>query len=374
MRRAPLRPEVGVAFTAAAAFACFFGVYPSAALILSSGSVAPGTLVAVLMAVVVLIQPVIVWAGRWLTPRVRAVRLGLALMVAGAVALPWLDHWPGIVLFGAGFGVFVISCTSWAKEVVAPERIAPALALFGFANAVGGLIGGPLGMLLVTQVGPGGTLTMAGIASGLGLAATTLVRVPAGTAELQVGSGHDAGEALQAADVGDTDDAASSTERRGRPVSRSPLLWLSSVALTGHLIAVTCYAVALSSMSVLALTSAAWVVVLATATTQFSVALGRLATGAVIDHVSARVLAGAALAVLAVGSAWFMVGSGPATVMIAAALIGAASGIVQTTVLTVLMRRAHTRLQTDRMSAAWNIIFDVGLGLGAALVSVLTLA
>ena len=127
-------------------------------------------------------------------------------------------------------------------------------------------------------------------------------------------------------------------------------------------------------MSVLALTSAAWVVVLATATTQFSVALGRLATGAVIDHVSARVLAGAALAVLAVGTVWFMVGSGPATVMIAAALIGAASGVVQTTVLTVLMRRAHTRLQTDRMSAAWNIIFDVGLGLGAALVSVLALA
>lgn len=374
MRRVPLRPEVGVALTAAAAFACFFGVYPSAALILSSGSVAPGTLVAVLMAVVVLIQPVIVWAGPWLTPRVRAVRLGLGLMVAGAIALPWLDHWPGIALFGAGFGVFVISCTSWAKEVVVPERIASALALYGFANAVGGLIGGPLGMLLVTQVGPGGTLTMAGLASALGLVATTLVRVPAGTAALQVGSGHDAGEALQTSGAGDLGDAATPMGRRGRSGPRRSLLWLSSVALTGHLIAVTCYAVALSSMSVLAVSSAAWLVVLATATTQFSVAVGRLATGAVIDRVSARVLAGAALAVLAVGTVWFIIGSGPTTVMIAAALIGAASGIVQTTVLTVLMRRAHTRLQTDRMSAAWNIIFDVGLGVGAALVSVLAIA
>lgn len=367
MARVPLRPEVGVAFTAAAAFACFFGVYPSAALILSHGSVAPGTLVAALMTVVVLIQPVTVWAGRWLTPRVRAVRLGLGLMLAGAIVLPWLDHWPGIVLFGAGFGVFVISCTSWAKEVVARERIASALALYGFANAVGGLIGGPLGMLLVTQVGPGGTLTMAGLAAGLGLGATTLVRVPAladvhADPPLQAGTGHDAGEGLP------------TTESRGGRSPRGALLWLSSAALTGHLIAVTCYAVALSSMSVLAASSAAWVVVAATASTQFSVAVGRLATGAIIDRVSARVLAGVALAVLACGSIWFLLDSGPATVMIAAALIGAASGIVQTTVLTVLMRRAHTRLQTDRMSAAWNIIFDVGLGLGAALVSVIALS
>ncbi|MGO1183012.1 MAG: MFS transporter [Micrococcaceae bacterium] len=369
MVRNPVRPEVGVAFTAAAAFACFFGVYPSAALILSNGSVAPGTLVAVLMAVVVLIQPVIVWAGRWLTPRVRAVRLGLALMVAGAIVLPWLDHWPGIALFGAGFGVFVISCTSWAKEVVAPERIAPALALYGFANAVGGLIGGPVGMLLITQVGPGGTLIMAGVASGLGLAATTLVRVPAPAADedpvLQVGTGHDSGEALQAAQ------AEPPTTRPARSGPRSSLLWLSTAALAGHLIAVTCYAVALSSMSVLATTASAWVVVLATASTQFAVALGRLVTGAVIDRVSATGLAAGALAALAVGSAWFILGSGPATVMLSAALIGASSGIVQTTVLTVLMRRAHTRLQTDRMSAAWNIIFDVGLGVGAALVAVL---
>lgn len=46
-------------------------------------------------------------------------------------------------------------------------------------------------------------------------------------------------------------------------------------------------------------------------------------------------------------------------------IVGGSSGALQTIALTVLMRNAHSPSQTNRSSAAWNILFDAGLGLGA---------
>lgn len=51
----------------------------------------------------------------------------------------------------------------------------------------------------------------------------------------------------------------------------------------------------------------------------------------------------------------------------AAVVIGIASGGVQTLALTLMARHARTPAQSDRVSAAWNVAFDVGLGTGAFL-------
>lgn len=346
--------EYGVALTAGTTFAGFFSVYPTASLILTNGSLSPGTLAGILMAVVVLIQPVAVLTARWLTPRVRAVRLALILMLLGAVTMPLLDHWLGVVLFGSGFGLFVISCTAWAKEVVEPHQMARALGLYGFANAIGGLIGAPLGMFLVTQIGPGGTLTGAAVMAGLALVPTATVK---------------------------TLDPGSATTRQSHPTAPRVVSarvrgavsasLVTAPALGSHLLAVSVYAVILSSMSVLSQDTSASLVVLATATTQLSVAVGRLFTGMVIDRWPAGVLGATSMLVLAAGGLWYFFGAGSAALIVSAALVGFAAGVVQTAALTVLMRRADTRAQTDRASAAWNIVFDIGLGAGAYLAPVL---
>ena len=98
---------------------------------------------------------------------------------------------------------------------------------------------------------------------------------------------------------------------------------------------------------------------------QASLSLGRLTGGALCDRWSPVGTGAIALALLT-ASAWsFATGATPAAFVVTAGLIGLTSGAGQTAALTAMMRRAHHPAGTERASATWNIVFDLGLGLGA---------
>lgn len=136
-------------------------------------------------------------------------------------------------------------------------------------------------------------------------------------------------------------------------------------ALAGRLLAVTLYSAVLSSAGSLAHSATTTIAVLATLTIQSTVALGPLVSGELADRWSATGTAAAATLFLILGIGGFALPPHPLAALASGALVGAASGTVQTAALTLMMRRAHSPARSEQLSATWNITFDLGLGAGA---------
>lgn len=132
----------------------------------------------------------------------------------------------------------------------------------------------------------------------------------------------------------------------------------------GHVLAVTLYAAVLSSSGNMELGSMAWTTALVAFLIQAALALGRLAGGVLSDR-RPIVVGFAALSVLALASTGFILSSSELAVILTSVLVGFGSGIGQTAALTAMMRRAQDSASTERVSAVWNIGFDIGLGAGA---------
>ncbi|MEU6716807.1 MFS transporter [Nonomuraea sp. NPDC046802] len=349
--RKPARDVLGVAAAAGGAFAGFYCFYSAAPLIFAGSRPSAGVRVAVVMAVVVLVQPLVLLAGRWMRARARAVGAALATMATGLAVLPLWSHWPSLPLLGLGFGVFVVTSTVWAKELATADGVGRALGIYGFGSAIGGAIGAPIGVLLAVQAGAHGVMIGGTAFAILGLVPVAAIRTKA---------------AIEPApDRPPRCTADGALRRRG--------ITVVSISLAGHLLAVTLYAAVLSSAGSLIESTTAVAAVLAAFATQTAVALGRLAGGTLCDRWSAggTALAGASLLALAVVG--FATTSTPSMVITAGAVAGAAAGAIQTAALTLMMRRAHTRARTEQVSAAWNIAFDLGLGAGALTAGLLSL-
>ena len=150
------RDIVGVAVASGGAFASFYCFYSGAPLIYTTVHPPAGVLVGVLMAVVVLVQPLVLGVGRWTRNRARAVGAALLAIASGLAVMPFGSPWPGLVILGLGFGVFVVTATAWAKELAAPDSVGWALGVYGFGSAIGGAVGAPVGLLLAARVGMSG--------------------------------------------------------------------------------------------------------------------------------------------------------------------------------------------------------------------------
>lgn len=344
------REVAGIAGAAGAAFASFYCFYSAAPLIFTGSRPPAGVRVAVVMVVVVLVQPFVLLAGRWLRVRARAVGVALAAMATGLLVLPLAGHWPGLALLGAGFGLFVLTSTAWAKEAAAAGGVGQALGIYGLGSAIGGAVGAPAGMLLATQAGLVGV-----VIGGAGLALLGLV--PVALSRTRLGTNR-ASDAVVAS-------ARTRSLVRVRGAREAGGFTVISLSLAGHLLAVTLYAAVLSSSGFLVQEATATAAVLTAFAIQGAVALGRLLSGALCDRWSAPGTATGATILLVFGAAGFLAASAPAAAVVLGAVVGAASGAMQTAALTLMMRRASTPVGTERVSAAWNITFDIGLGAGA---------
>lgn len=438
IERPDLRAVLLVAIASACGFGTFYGLYTSAPVVLAGGGVSAGTRTGVFMACVIAVQPLVPLAGRWLRVRSRAVGGGLASMALGFALLPFVGGWPGLVLIGLGFGVFVVTSAAWVRELSDESNAGRSLGIYGLASAIGGTIAAPAALALTNAAGVAGVAVGGAVVVGLGVIPVEAARRigehgrrgltdaptdhvptlprslgadvisedpgPYGAAEPDdddrsgdrpgdpSGTRSDDGTARTAATTPDEtrvaapadavraaapDSPAPPPEHAPAPDGSTAAAQGSSAApardrsaatviaptLTVHVLAVIAYGLMLSSAG--ALTAGA--AVAAAFSVQGAVAVGRPVAGWLSDRWSGVGTILGAAAVVAVALAWAVLDDDPVRFVVAATVVGAASGAVQTAALTLMMRRAHTPLRAEQVSMGWNVAFDVALGLAAAL-------
>jgi len=352
-RPAPARSVTRIATAAGGGFAAFYTFYTTASSTLDGTGISAGTRVGIVMLVVVAVQPLPLLARNWVKNRRLAVMLALASMGVGSAILPVANQWPGSVLLGLGFGVFVVMSTVWVKEQAAPGQTGRALGTYGFGSAAGGALGAPIGLYAAEQ---GGQLAVAIVGCAFALCAL----IP-GT-QAKAATEHRSNPQAAQAPAEPTDQLA------GQRASST--IAVVGISLLGHLLAVSLYAAVLSSVGN---TSGAWLPVLAALIIQVCLAPGRLVGGHVSDRYPPLVILVLAVGLLTVTTVGFSVLTSHLGILVAVAVIGFASGVGQTAALTAMMRRARTSRATEAASAGWNIAFDGGLGIGALAAGWLTI-
>lgn len=344
MTTSPLGSARRIACTAGGAFAAFYIFYTSAPATLSNTAPGAGARVGMVMFIVVAVQPFVPLLSRWITNRQGVVAFAITSMGAGSAVMPFAGHWPGMVLLGAGFGVFVVASTAWVKETAPPGGLGKALGIYGFGSAIGGALGAPIGLSHVGEFGITGT-ALAG----------SLIALAALLPTLRLAPLHKDTPRPQ-----DRNSAAVDTTRGSRSSGRGRL-----TSLGAHLVAVTIYAAVLSGLSNNLGDRQVWLPVVVAFTIQSSLAVGRILGGWTATRTSPFKVGFPALVLLTFGAVGFMLSPYPIAIVALSIIVGLASGMSQTVALTALMNRATTTDQTNRASAAWNICFDIGLALGA---------
>ena len=343
MSASPLGSARRIAFTAGGAFAAFYIFYTAAPLAFADASLGAGVRVGIVMLVVVVVQPLVGLLGRWASRRRQVASAAISMSVGSAI-MPFAGHWPGMLALATGFGIFVVASTAWIKETAPAGQLGRALGIYGFGSAIGGALGAPLGLILIGEIGvPGPAVvgSLVDLASTLPVLRTRTAMRP---------------------DVPPVENIASETaSRASRPWSGSGLIGLGA-----HLLAVTIYAAALSDLASGQTGRGMWLPVLAAFAIQSSLAIGRMTGGWAVTRWPALKVGAFALFLLLLGAGGIaLLSQFPALTLTATIGVGLASGVCQTIALTWLMQRADTTSRINRASAAWNICFDIGLGLGA---------
>lgn len=337
---------LGTAALSFGGFTLLLPVVPLQVNALGGGSVAAGACTAIFMATTVAMQLP--------TPRLlrscghRGVLMaGCGLLGAPALVLPLVGSVAGVLAVtavrGFGFGLLTVAAGALVAELVAPARLGRASSLFGVAVGLPQLVTLPAGLAVVDAHGTTPVLVAGGL---LGL----------GGAVLAVG--------LPARPLG-ADPSARAPARLGvRPVA-VPVAGLGVVALT--------FGATLTFLP-LAVREHPGAVGLALAVLTATMIGARGVAGPLGERVArpGRLLPGGVL-LAAVGAGVLAVGvatSAPAPLVVGAAVLGAGFGLVQNDSLVLLFVRAGPA-RTGPASAAWNIAFDAGTGLGAVVVGLL---
>lgn len=301
-----------------------------------AGEFAAGATTGVLMATTILTQ----LAVPWLMARVgyRAV-LGAGLVLLGAPA-PLLalsaDLLPVLAasaVRGVGFGLLTVAGSALVAEMVPPAEHGRAAARYGVAVGLPQLVLLPSGVAVVDVAGFTGVFVAAGAAPLLGALVVPALRLPA------------------------------------RPTAPSPSAG-PAVPAVAPLVAMLVCSMAqggLITFLPLAVPGAALLVAAALFVSAAGMLAGRAVAGRLVDRhgLGGRLLVpgvllvalGMALEVVALGA------PGPLLV-VGAAVVGIGFGLVQNDALTTLFATAGSE-RYGSASAAWNIAYDAGTGVGA---------
>lgn len=306
-----------------------------------AGELAAGATTGALMFTTILTQLTVPWlVARWGYRPVLAA--GLVLLGAPTPLLA-LTSAIGPVLAvsaarGVGFGLLTVVGSALVAELVAPAEHGRAAARYGVAIGVPQLALLPAGVAVVDVAGFTGVFVAAGVAPLLGLVALPWLRVPGRAGRENSDSG--------------------APEQRLAGHAVAPLLaMLACSTAQGGLV----------TFLPLAVPGAAGLVAVALLVTAAGALVGRSVAGRLVDRrgMGGRLLrpgvalaaVGMAVEVLALG------GSGPLLV-VGAGIVGLGFGLVQNDALTTLFA-ASGPAGYGSASAAWNIAYDAGTGIGA---------
>lgn len=297
-----------------------------------SGAFGAGATTGVLMLTTVATQPAVPWMLRRFDHR-WVLGLGMVLLATAPLHVASADIGPVLAvsaLRGVGFGMATVAGSALVAELVPPAQHGRASAGYGLAVGLPQLGLLPGGVAVVEHLGFAVVFVAAGVAPLLGAALVLAVRVPE--------NGH-------------------------RPVaSGAPAL-----SALGPVLAMLACSIAqggLITFVPLAVPGAGPVVVGALFATAAGALLGRLAAGELVDRRGwgGRLLRPGVL-LAAAGMGVEVVGGGP-LVVVGAAVVGFGFGLVQNDALTALFV-ASGPARYGAASAAWNVSYDAGTGIGA---------
>lgn len=245
------------------------------------------------------------------------------------------------LLRGVGFGLVTVAGSALIAELVAPAEHGRAVARYGLAVGLPQLVLLPSGVAVAEQVGFGPLFTLAGALPVAGAAFLVGIRVPRREPAQRPGPAAD-----------------------WRAVRSSSGPWLAMLTCSlaqGGVI----------TFLPLALSRAVVLVPVALLATTAGTLLGRLLTGELVDRggpAGRLLVAGMLLAVVGMAAEVVAVhstgGLRAATAVAGAALVGIGFGVVQNDTLVVMFAAAGAP-GYGAASAAWNIAYDTGTGLGA---------
>lgn len=301
-------------------------------------AVTAGTVLTVMMIAVVVVQPVAPLLKRLLGPR-HTFLLALGLQAVGNLLslltqVPLLATISGSVIGGLGFGVLVVLGTAVVPSTVTPDRLGKALGFFGATTASATAIGAPAGLWLVEIMPITGFrwLTFGLII----LALPALAAIPRHESTVHP----------------DTANGEHETQSPDRRVNWSGLV----TVLLPVLMALTTFGLILAFGPAAEVTNPALYIL----SMQVFTIFGRFIASASLDRHAPVSIMNIATVIALLGlifSALLPAGAGLIAAMV---VLGFGIGAIQASSLLLCFNEAGSN---NRGSVAWNMTFDIGLGI-----------
>jgi predicted MFS family arabinose efflux permease len=268
--------------------------------------------------------------------------LGVVLLGAPALALPLSAELalilPVSVLRGIGFGITVVVGAAVAALLAPARRRGESIGLYGVVSTIPAVVGLPLGVWLVGQIGTAPVFVLGGLSS---VAMVAVLPWLPGRGAVGAGASGPGGVV---------------TGLRSEALAR-PALAFAATTLAGGIV-VTFLPLAATGV-------ASGMVALALLVHAASSTITRWWAGRVADRSGAGSLLVPGLLVAA-GGVGMIVVPGPATLIGGMFLFGAGFGVVQSASLNLMLDRVAPAGYSTA-SAVWNIAYDAGWGLGSVL-------
>jgi predicted MFS family arabinose efflux permease len=328
-----------VDFGAMTGFYLLLAVVPMHAADHGAGGLGAGLTTAVLMFASV--------AGELATPRVaarfgyrRLLVVGLVLLGAPALALSRITGLEGMlavgVVRGLGFAIVVTATGALAASTLPAERRGEGLGLMGVVSMLPAVTALPAGVWLADRVGTSVAFVLGAVV------VLAVVPVCLGLPRDAVDHGEDSGLGSLAR----------------RPGTVAPAVVFAVAAVAGG---------AVVSFLPSAVTGHAGLAAVALFVQALTATLARYLGGRHSDRRGPQGLLVPGVALAAAGMGFAALTGNPVAVLAGMAVFGTGFGLVQTASLN-LMLAAATPAQYGAVSAAWNVAYDLGWGMGSAAV------
>lgn len=335
-----------------------------------------GATTGVLMLTTVLTQVSLPWLLRFMTYRTALVLGGLFL--GGPVPLLVASPQLGLVLAvsaarGIGFGLVTVAGSALVAQLVSPAQRGRGLGAYGLATGLPALVCLPAGVWMARNIGYWPLFTTAAALPVLGMLPAAAMSAPTSASVAGSTNPEPDSEVFPGGSSPDTRrrPGDSSTDPSRHDTGSSAGLWPVLVGPWLAMISVALAAGGVVTFLPLVPGDAGAAAPVALFTFSAATLVFRWLAGSVGDHLGSRYLLAPALAVAAIGMLGFALATGQGRIQLAGgiavisgAVLGIGYGATQNSSLSVMFQRVRSRY-FGTVSAAWNMAFDAGTGIGA---------
>lgn len=300
-------------------------------------AVTAGTILTIMMVAVVVVQPLTPKLNNHFGPRMTFL-VALSLQALGNL-LGIFTHFPlfalisGSVVGGLGFGILVVVGTAAVPSTVAPERLGTALGFFGVTTSGATAIGAPAGLWLMNILP----------ATGFRLLAFSLVLL-ALPALLAIPKKHQ------------TRNASSPDGKRAESTLDGRMRWVGLITV---LIPVAIVLMTFGLLLAFGPAAHSGSPALYIVSMQIFTIIGRFLASASLDRRAPTSVMIAGIMITLIGLIFTAQLPAGAALVIAMMVLGFGIGTVQASSLLLCFEQSGS---TNRGSVAWNMTFDIGLG------------